>query len=305
MRLRFKFRDTSPSDIRIQFTDQSKSYIGRQAEAYPDQPTMWLNMHPRLHTQDAAQQKVQSDVLHEFGHALGLIHEHKHPHCKAKWNYNQLMDRNQWELDTVRYNYNDDTQSAINTRWERAYDRKSIMHYAIARGDTQSGLMDVPQNIVLSESDKETLALIYPSVAVVKQHSTVSKEPTKKYEKEKREKKPKESMKKVRKEKEKRPTMLEPQQEWDVSVNNPPRVYGVYQGPNGASSVMIHGPGHVFVSGDGNTVAYGDCTVWASGNTHVYVNGSGSARVSGNAMVEFTGTGRGDVTENGSIRWYS
>ncbi|KAJ5371995.1 hypothetical protein N7517_004001 [Penicillium concentricum] len=319
MRLRFKFRDTSPPDIRILFTDNSKSYIGRQAEAYPDQPTMWLNMHPRLHTQDAVRDKVQFDVLHEFGHALGLIHEHKHPHCKAKWNYSQLMDNNGWGLDTVRHNYNDDTHSAVNARWDRPYDRKSIMHYAIARGDTQSGLMNIPQNIVLSESDKETLGLIYPSVEVVKHHPTVSKESSKKYEKEKREKKSKESAKKDKYEKEKkskesskkdkrekemRLTKSEPRQEWDVSLNNHMGVYGCYQGPNGACSAVIHGPGHVFVSGNGNMFVYGNSTVWASGNTRVYVNGSGSARVSGNATVEFTGTGRGDVTENASIRWY-
>ncbi|PKX90421.1 uncharacterized protein P174DRAFT_434798 [Aspergillus novofumigatus IBT 16806] len=294
MRLRFKFlseRDTSPSDIRILFTDHSKAYIGRQAEAYPGQPTMWLNMHPRLPTQDAARDKVQADVLHEFGHALGLVHEHKHPQCKAKWNYGQLMDRNRWDLDVVRRNYDDDTHSAINARWDRAYDPESIMHYAIARGDTQSGLREVPENIVLSNGDKETLARIYPSVAVVKQHSTMPKEPTKGHEKEKREKK-------IGPEKWKKPS-----QKSSIYGNDSAVVCGGYVKVSGNASVMIHGGGHVILSGNSNTVVYGDSTVWASGNAHVYVNGGGSARVSGNAAVEFTGTATGEVTGNGSIRW--
>ncbi|KAJ5959878.1 uncharacterized protein N7479_007028 [Penicillium vulpinum] len=277
-------------------------------------------MHPGLPMQDA-RRKVQADVLHEFGHALGLVHEHKHPHCKAKWNYSQLMDRNQWGLDLVRRNYDNDTHSAINTRWDRAYDPKSIMHYAIMRGDTQSGLRDVPENIVLSDSDKETLALLYPPVAVVKQRSTVPKEYTRNYEKEKREKRPKESTKDYEQKKKKREKKLKestkyykkekeinsknwgPRQKSYVGGNNSAVVCGGYVEVSGNASVVIHGSGHVVVSGNGDAIVYGDSTVCASGNADVYVNGGGSARVSGNAMVEFTGTGTGYVTGNGSIHW--
>jgi hypothetical protein len=226
---------------------------------------------------------MQADVLHEFGHALGLVHEHKHPQCKAKCNYGQLMNRNRWDLDLVRHNYDDDTPSAVIARWDRAYDPKSIMHYAIARGDTQSGLMHVPENIVLSDGDKETLARIYPSVAVVKQHS-------KDHEKVKREKKI-------------RPEKLKPSQKSRVSGNDSAVVCGGYVKVSGNASSTIHGGGHVVVSGNSKTVVYGDSTVRASGNAYVYVNGGGSARVSGNATVEFTGTATGDVTGNGSIRW--
>jgi hypothetical protein len=86
-------------------------------------------MHPRLPTQDAARDKMQADVLHEFGHALGLVHEHKHPQCKAKWNYGQLMNRNRWNLDLVRHNYDDDTPSAVIARWDRGV--RSKVDYAL------------------------------------------------------------------------------------------------------------------------------------------------------------------------------
>ncbi|KAJ5135707.1 uncharacterized protein N7515_004985 [Penicillium bovifimosum] len=306
MRLRFKFlpgRDMSSSDIRILFSDCSKAYIGRQAESYPGQPTMWLNMYPRYPTQDAARNKVQADVLHEFGHALGLVHEHKHPHCKANWNYDRLMRRNQWGLDTVRYNYNDDTHSAVNAKWDRAYDPYSIMHYPIARGDTQSAVREVPENIVLSAIDKETLALLYPVVAVVKQHPTVHQEPTRKHEKEKREKKPKEPTKKDKKEKEARPKKEKPRQKVYIGGNDSAVVSGGYVEISGNAEATIHGSGQVVASGNSDVVVYGDSTVWASGNADVYVNGGGSATVSGNATVKFTGTGTGKVTGNGSLRW--
>lgn len=118
MRLRFEFpsqRNIYSSDIRIEFANHSSSYIGRQAEGYPGQATMWLNMYPRMHAQEAARDKVQADVLHEFEHALGLVHEHKHPGCGATWNYGALMGKNGWGLSMVRRNYDANTQSALAT----------------------------------------------------------------------------------------------------------------------------------------------------------------------------------------------
>ncbi|KAJ3454704.1 hypothetical protein MRS44_013304 [Fusarium solani] len=48
LKLRFEFLkpgDPGPSDIWITFDNESKAYIGRDAENYPKQPTMWLNMY--------------------------------------------------------------------------------------------------------------------------------------------------------------------------------------------------------------------------------------------------------------------
>ncbi|KAL5365307.1 hypothetical protein BJX96DRAFT_181512 [Aspergillus floccosus] len=291
MRIRFKFLsgwDTSPSDIRISFAGHSSAYIGRQAESHPGQPTMWLNMHPRLSTDDAVRNKVQADVLHEFGHALGLTHEHKHPDRKARWNYPRLMEKYQWEYDTVRRNYNASTSSAVNARWDRPYDPKSIMHYSIAKGDTWSMRTEVSENCVLSDGDKEALVQIYPSAAVVKQHSTVRKE-------EKKERESKEPTKKDKKGKH--------LQETHISGNRTAVVCGGYVRVSGNADVTIHGGGHVVASGNSDTIVYGDSTVRASGNADVYVNGGGSARASGNATVIFTGTGTGESTGNASIHW--
>lgn len=281
MRLRFEFSQANiySSDIRIEFANHSSSYIGRDADRYPGQATMWLNMYPRGYSQEAARDKVQADVLHEFGHALGLVHEHKHPGCGATWNYGQLMGRNGWGLSTVRRNYDNNTQSALATSWDRAYDPYSIMHYPIQRGDTVRGVTSIDENFVLSKGDKETLASLYPPAPVYspvlnKKMPSVGITPI-----------PGPSGSAVR-----------------VSGNMSAVVNGGYVVVSGNASATIHGGGHVVVSGNASAVVHGDSTVKVSGNGSVRVNGSGTAEVSGNGTAVFTGTGTGKVRGNGTIR---
>jgi hypothetical protein len=74
----FLFLDNGPADIRIVFGpgQGSWSYLGTQCrQVDPSEPTMnygWL-------TPNAPDDVLRPVVLHEFGHALGLIHEHQHP----------------------------------------------------------------------------------------------------------------------------------------------------------------------------------------------------------------------------------
>jgi hypothetical protein len=162
MHIRFEFLNKDslgPSDIRIIFTTESSSRIGRGACRYPRETTMQLNMYPRLQSPEDRRLKRQADILHEFGHALGMVHEHTHPDCKANLNYRVLQARNGWDAQKVQVNYcKPDPLRARST----PYDRKSIMHYPIMRGDTQTGTTFVPLNTVLSEGDKKFLMSIYP-----------------------------------------------------------------------------------------------------------------------------------------------
>src|SRR5262245_11163197 len=83
--LTFDFRKDTNTLIRISFKfSGSWSVIGTTCRQITDktQPTMnfgWLN----LNSSEADLQRV---VLHEFGHALGLIHEHQNPAGGIKWN---------------------------------------------------------------------------------------------------------------------------------------------------------------------------------------------------------------------------
>ena len=84
----FKFVHSDTADIRIAFHkgDGSWSTIGTDARLVEQaEPTMnygWL-------TPDTHDDEYRRVVLHEFGHALGLIHEHQNPANGIPWDINK------------------------------------------------------------------------------------------------------------------------------------------------------------------------------------------------------------------------
>ena len=90
--LTIAFRDdTQKTDVRISFKFAgSWSMIGTTCRQEKDitKPTMnygWLDA-------NTADDEVRRVVLHEFGHALGLIHEHQNPAGGIKWNKRAVID---------------------------------------------------------------------------------------------------------------------------------------------------------------------------------------------------------------------
>ncbi len=109
-------------------------------------------------------QQFRGTTLHEFGHALGLIHEHSSPVSGVKWNKPVVYAYyagypNYWDKDKVDYNifgkYN-----TIETNYT-AYDSKSIMHYYVPAEHTTNGVA-VYGNNTLSATDKSFIGTIYP-----------------------------------------------------------------------------------------------------------------------------------------------
>jgi hypothetical protein len=161
--IQFAFGDDPDAEIRISFSHDpgSWSYLGVDALTIPkNQPTMnygWL----RANTPNEEYSRV---VIHEFGHALGCIHEHQNPVANIPWNKPAVYryyagPPNNWsqaQVDLNLFNRYSQDQTQFS-----AFDRQSIMLYPIPKEFTD-GVYEVGWNTILSDADKTFIAAVYP-----------------------------------------------------------------------------------------------------------------------------------------------
>jgi hypothetical protein len=117
------------------------------------------------------EKEMKRVVTHEFGHALGLLHEQSYPGA-VNWKrtdsvYNYYYQTQGWDRAKVDFNVFE-TASQFYTNGTQ-YDPKSIMHYAIQPWETVDGYA-VEQNFVLSAGDKKLIAALYPKDRKVSVH---------------------------------------------------------------------------------------------------------------------------------------
>lgn len=112
---------------------------------------------------DNSKDEDYSTVLHEFGHALGCIHEHQSPAAGIQWNrpaiYAWYKDNTNWTPEEVDINFFN-TISATSTQYS-VFDPSSIMIYSIHSWMTLNGF-SVAQTKQLSATDKSFIAATYP-----------------------------------------------------------------------------------------------------------------------------------------------
>ncbi len=153
--LKFVFDDAANAEIRIAFNDDGAwSYIGTDALGIPsNQPTMNFGW------QD------EGVVLHEFGHLIGMIHEHQNPNGNSiVWNEPVVIKAlsgppNFWDLPTIQHNMFDKySQTQINGS---EFDPQSVMLYSFPASWTLNGFHSDP-NEVLSPVDMSFAGKIYP-----------------------------------------------------------------------------------------------------------------------------------------------
>jgi hypothetical protein len=160
--IHFNFCDDLQAEIRISFTHDpgSWSQVGKDALGVaPNEPTMNLGwLRPR-----SPQVWYDRTVLHEFGHALGCIHEHQSPVAGIPWNkpavYRYYKTQLGWTedmVDTNLFKLYETSQTQFSE-----FDPKSIMIYPISRQLTLNGF-EVGWNGVLSEMDKSFIGSKYP-----------------------------------------------------------------------------------------------------------------------------------------------
>lgn len=154
--------DVSNADIRIDFRagDGSWSTVGTTCRQVPkNQPTMnfgWIN-------EDSAEEELRSVVLHEFGHALGLIHEHQSPNPPIQWKRETVISSlsgppNSWSVAEIEFNVL--TAASPEDLDATARDPLSIMMYPFPASWTTAGFSS-GFNSDLSELDKKFIRKEY------------------------------------------------------------------------------------------------------------------------------------------------
>lgn len=163
------------AELRVSFNAQDGcwSFIGTDARTrHPSQATINLSIF--------GGQEVRADyrkyVLHEFGHAIGCIHEHQTPIAGIQWNkpvvYKYYMDNFHWDPPKVDFNvFHIFAQASTNhvagpndpivVDYTPKMDPTSIMVYPIPKAHTLNGYC-VEWRDDLSEMDKKFIELMYP-----------------------------------------------------------------------------------------------------------------------------------------------
>ena len=145
------------------------SLIGQDSIKFagPDEQSMNFE---RFDTSPPSDAEFHETVLHEFGHAIGLEHEHQNPLAKCKdefdWPkiYSWLAEPpNNWSKEIVDHN-----MSILNEPGLLAstFDRKSIMLYTFPpeyfKQGTRASCYN-PPNTALSDGDKSIVQALYPT----------------------------------------------------------------------------------------------------------------------------------------------
>lgn len=161
--LRLRFVTSGASEIRISFLDKGFSWstVGTDALTVPrTEATMnygWLE--PNTPTRE-----YERVVRHEFGHALGMIHEHQNPDAQGKipWDRPKVYAyyaQQGWSKADVDHNL-----FAVYDRDETnfsTFDPTSIMAYAVPDSLT-IGSFSIGWNTALSQTDRDFMRAQYP-----------------------------------------------------------------------------------------------------------------------------------------------
>lgn len=164
--IKFKFVKTGEAEIRIAFLDDgSWSALGRDSlnrNYFPKhQPTMnygWLDSStPAI--------EYRRVVLHEFGHALGCVHEHQTPKFNRKWNRTKVLEYfsgspNFWTTEDIDHNVLKKYSSTGVATTD--FDPKSIMLYVFAAELFSDGQGATNDNSELSKLDISQIKKLYP-----------------------------------------------------------------------------------------------------------------------------------------------
>ena len=158
--VQFEFVRGGASDIRVGFDPKGGhwSMVGTAARYKQGQKTMNLALRGRATAQEG---RV---ILHEFGHALGLKHEHQNPNLSIQWNESviiaEMQEKQGW--DEARTRHNVLNRLDVKQMNSTMFDENSIMLYPIPNRWT-IGNFETRWNTTLSDTDKKFIGKLYPA----------------------------------------------------------------------------------------------------------------------------------------------
>lgn len=165
--------------VRVNNDGTSWSYIGKGVQSISDQSQPTINF--GWFTDSTVDDEFSRVVTHEFGHAIGCIHEQSSPTANIPWNkpyvyawYLQNLGWNQQQVDSQVFAVADSNDTI-----ETPFDRTSIMYQAPSPSNTENPTKNyareyaysaefttdgssAPTNTHLSDEDKKFIMQCYP-----------------------------------------------------------------------------------------------------------------------------------------------
>ncbi|MBL7806714.1 MAG: hypothetical protein JNN28_02805 [Saprospiraceae bacterium] len=157
------------SEIRVKFgTSGNNSFVGTDNLGISSSAqTMNLQL-----TDESPEINIRRAALHEFGHALGLMHEHQNPYVNISWDkpkvYAYYYETQGWSQQMVDKNVLN--KLAFEPTQHTTFDIASIMAYSIPASLTTNGY-SIPWNTELSTTDKEFIGKMYSGTRIKVRHA--------------------------------------------------------------------------------------------------------------------------------------
>ncbi|MEO6758805.1 MAG: M12 family metallopeptidase, partial [Saprospiraceae bacterium] len=166
--IHFQNVTSGASEVRVLFdSDGHWSYIGTDnLTIAPCEKTMNMEL-----LDNTPATEVRRVTLHEFGHVLGMRHEHQQPLANIPWNtaavyaYYAQQDWTKADVDEQILN-----KTSVETTQYTDFDAQSIMEYPVSASLTTNGT-SIGWNSQLSATDKSYIDMMYSAQRLQIRHA--------------------------------------------------------------------------------------------------------------------------------------